>query len=91
MTEQKRIKIYASDEITETGSKVMAEVGPRTDTKVDNGFKCEHGCYIPTTAAEPNHAPYCSVCYPYMVVWCGDDRAGTLAFQYSALRTFIRD
>ena len=70
MTEQlevKRIRIYASDEITETGNKVMAEVGPRTDIQIGTGFKCEHGGYIPSTALESNHAPYCSLCYPYIV------------------------
>jgi hypothetical protein len=65
--DKKRIKIYAADEITWGGSKVMADVGPRTDIKIDDGFKCEHGGYIPKTAIEPNHAPYCSLCYPYIV------------------------
>lgn len=61
------IKIYANDEIIETGVKAMAEVGPHTDTVIGDGFKCEHGGYIPSTAADSNHAPYCSVCYPYLV------------------------
>lgn len=81
MTEQseqkpKKIKIYSEDEVTLHGRIGIEEPRPHTDVVVipypfgqvtDPGTKCEHGGYIPSTHPDPDRAPYCSICYPYLL------------------------
>jgi hypothetical protein len=75
MKEKKNFKVYSLDEMIITG-KDKAHVGPHTDIIVCAsplgaltlaGRKCEHGVYIPATTTYPNHAPYCSLCYPILI------------------------
>jgi len=72
---KKRIKIFKFDEVVQTG-RTSSEVGPHQTVVVVpspeghihiSGTKCEHGGYIPATHVDPNRAPYCSVCYPYLL------------------------
>ena len=74
-TEKRKLKIFDPEDIRETG-KGTAETGPHTDVTVlpspmgqltTPGYKCEHGVYIPYTSHDPNRAPYCSLCYPYLI------------------------
>lgn len=70
-----KLKIVPVDESNKTPQRVRAEVGPHSDIRVIGsplgeaplGVKCEHGVYIPITADSPNHAPFCSLCYPYLL------------------------
>jgi hypothetical protein len=75
MKEKKNFKVYSLDEMIITG-KDKAHVGPHIDIIVCAsplgaltlaGRKCEHGVYIPATTTYPNHAPYCSLCYPILI------------------------
>jgi hypothetical protein len=75
MKDKKNYTVFSHEDITVTGQ-VRADVLPRTDTTVtpsgmtqvtQPGYKCAHGSYIPATAKSPNHAPYCSNCYPYLI------------------------
>jgi hypothetical protein len=72
----KKIKtVFSFEEVTLAG-RAIANVRPHSDIVVQSspdgnlnhlGTKCEHGVYIPATAASSDHAPYCSVCYPYVL------------------------
>jgi hypothetical protein len=71
MKTEKNFKVYSFEQAKETG-KVKADVRPHTDIVMlsgdgifPSGSKCEHGNYIPATAVSPDHAPFCSLCYPY--------------------------
>lgn len=73
--ENKRIKIFDESEIIAQG-RTTAEVGPHQAIIMEPspegrvrlpGSKCEHGGYIPSTHPDPDRAPYCSVCYPYLI------------------------
>ncbi len=71
MKEKKGFRIYKDTKITIVG-KVSDGDSPdrdhlRTSIQIGDGFKCEHGGYIPASAVNSNRAPYCSVCYPYVV------------------------
>ena len=57
-------------------TKVRVDVAPHTGIVMpasgqshitQPGFKCEHGGYIPASAESLDHAPYCSLCYPYIL------------------------
>lgn len=70
-----KIKVYDESEITPVG-RATSDVGPHQTVQVIPspeghvrlpGTKCEHGGYIPSTHPDPNRAPYCSVCYPYLI------------------------
>ena len=72
---KKKLAIFSPDKVTII-SRAVAEVGPHSDIAVPSspehnlnhpGTKCEHGVYIPATSVRPNHAPYCSLCYPYVL------------------------
>jgi hypothetical protein len=67
MKEKKGFRIYKDTKITIVGKVPDNVVGPHTDIQIDGGFKCVHGGYIPETSVDSNRAPYCSVCYPYVV------------------------
>lgn len=62
---KKRIRVYALDELTWSGEKACNEVGP--SVLIGDMRKCEHGGFIPVTAVNIDHAPYCSLCYPYLL------------------------
>ena len=75
MKDKKNFKIYSPEDVTVIGQ-VRADSGPRTNivvlqsgmtTVTQPGYKCSHGVYIPATAKSPDHAPYCSNCYPYLL------------------------
>ena len=72
---KKRKNIFAFDDLKELG-KSVAKVGPNAGIVIQPstegvvtipGTKCEHGVYIPATSTDPNRAPYCSLCHPYIV------------------------
>jgi hypothetical protein len=67
--------IFTDTEVEIVG-KVKVDVGPHSSISLPAsgqshvtrpGFKCEHGGYIPASAESPDHAPYCSLCYPYLI------------------------
>lgn len=69
------MKIFSPDSVIEIG-KTVADVSGHTDISVvpspeggviHSGTKCEHGVYIPYTHPDPDRAPYCSLCYPYLL------------------------
>ncbi len=75
-TEKKRTKIYDFDEVTEHGRTSIEEPRPNTGIVVVAspegrivvpGTKCEHSGYIPSTHPDCDRAPYCSICYPYLL------------------------
>jgi hypothetical protein len=68
--------IFTDAEVEITGKERNTNVGPHSDIPMlasgqsyvtKPGFKCEHGGYIPASAIEADHAPYCSLCYPYIL------------------------
>lgn len=63
----KKVKIYPMHKVVELKKELNENVLPHTQERIDTGFRCEHGVYIPVTASDPNHAPYCSLCYPYVI------------------------
>jgi hypothetical protein len=74
--DKKRTKIYSSDEVTLHGRVSIEESRPNTGIVVIAspeghviypGTKCDHGGYIPSTHPDRDRAPYCSVCYPYLL------------------------
>lgn len=75
MKDKKKFKVIRITDQNKLAPKVQAEVRPHTDiavcgspeTSAPPGYKCDHGIYIPASAESPDHAPYCSLCYPYLV------------------------
>lgn len=64
------------DDMREAGH-VLADVRPHISLVVPSsglsgietpGTKCDHGVYIPATSPWPDHAQYCSVCRPYVIL-----------------------
>lgn len=87
MTEQTepkktRIKSLKSSEYeiigrdkTNPGPHQNISVIPSPETNIYiAGTKCEHGGYIPATHDDPNRAPYCSLCYPYIIRKVGNEQ-----------------
>ncbi len=73
MKTEKNFTVFTFDDVKEVG-RTTADVRPRTDIVMlsgdgltPSGGKCEHGNYIPVTASHPDRAPFCSLCYPYLL------------------------
>lgn len=74
MKEGKKFRVIPIDKSNDVLIKIKAPVNPHTDIVMPpsgdtfvtiSGRKCDHGVYIPANAESPDHAPFCSVCYPY--------------------------
>lgn len=75
MKEKKNYTVFSNKDVIEVG-RATTGVRPHADIVVQPppessisipGAKCEHGVYIPATAVSSDHAPYCSLCYPYLL------------------------